>query len=150
MSVTTAVANRLEADATLMAILTGGVYPFSETGVNGISPASTPGAYEDGFLQPTVLVRTRTDLPWGDVHDVGTPTTSYRAVVEVYVYDEGDQSETAIEAAWLRVIALLHEKFVSGAGKLKNINNLKDLRDPEMNNAICNRADFQVVLVRRS
>ena len=50
----------------------------------------------------------------------------------------------------VRVIALLHEQFVTGAGKLKNINNLKDLRDPEVNNALCHRADFQVVLVRRS
>lgn len=150
MSITTAIADRLSGDVTLAGILTGGVYPFSETGVNGISPASTPAAFEDGFMKPTALVRTRTETPWGGIHDVNTPTTSYRSVVEVYVYDEGDRPEDAIESAYLRVIAILHEKFVAGAGRLKHINGLKDLRDPEMSNAICNRADFQVVHVRRS
>lgn len=150
MSIAGSIASALAGNAPLMVILTGGARTYGDTGRSGISPSSVPAAYDaNGVIKPNAIVLDRSENPWGGVRDRPTKTKSLRNVVEVYIYDDGDNLyDTAVEPAGEAIALLLDEQFVSGAGWLKLVNRLKDQRDPGLNNAIFNRLDFQVVHLR--
>ena len=73
----------LESDSALMALATGGVYPYTSLPNEGISRDSTPAAYDgDGYLLPLIIVKARAPIPDTRVADI---KENY-----VFVY-EGDQ-----------------------------------------------------------
>lgn len=149
MSLESAVKTVLAADATLLAILTGGVHSWVDTGRNGLSPETVEDAYDEGFLLPCAIIRERTTVPWGGGHDVAAQTETMRGMVEVYLYEEGNGDGSALNSAYARIIRLLNQRFVAGAGRLKRTNRLLGLRDPDVSNALMQRADFQVVFIER-
>jgi hypothetical protein len=90
---------RMVADSTLMAILDGGVYAAGETGINGITRETAPGAFDaNGYLEPAALVRQRGNVPDGNVRDGMAQVTSAIQVVEIYVYQDSgyDQIDLAL------------------------------------------------------
>lgn len=84
---------RMEGDATLMAILTGGVYTKAETGREGITRDTASDAFDgDGYLKPCSLVRQRPLVPDGQVADEEESLASDRRVIEIYLYEDSGYS----------------------------------------------------------
>jgi hypothetical protein len=107
MSVSQQIKDILDADATLMALLTGGLYTFDETGHLGIGTTSTPAAFDGARLMPCGVVKARAEIATGEIKDQANKVTSTNQVVEIWLY-EPDSTETIEEAAE-RVYNLLHE-----------------------------------------
>ena len=120
-----AVVALLQNDATLSAILTGGVHRAVE-----ISRQATPDAYDGRReLLPCALVKQETGTPWGPHEDSG------RLYITVWFYAR--DSYTAIEAARKRVYALLHRSKLtpsdgSGCYDIRHANDLLDQEEPEL------------------
>jgi hypothetical protein len=143
-------ANRMEADATLMATLTGGVYAAGEVGLEGISRDTTPSAFSSGYLLPAALVRQRSDVPDNAVWDEATQHTSFRQVVEIYLYE--DRGYSSIDTAAERLFQLFQGyQFTSPnpSFPVKLINKLDRFRDEGAlkGNSLA-RLDFEVFTVR--
>lgn len=99
-----AVISLLENDATLMAILTGGVYDRRE-----ISRTLTPAAYSVvGALKPCAVVTLEVTTPLGPAEfDFET------VYFQVWLYEEAGNHYAAIDPARDRVRALLHRQSVT-------------------------------------
>lgn len=98
---------RMEADATLMAILTGGVYAAGSIGLLGITRETTPSAFDsNGYLKPCALVRQRPLIPDLQVVDFTVQAASATQVVEIYVYE--DSGYTNIDNALNRLYTLFY------------------------------------------
>lgn len=138
---------RMTADATLMAILTGGVFKTETIGVEGITRETTPAAFSSGYLLPCALVRQRALVPDGIVEDDIEQDTSVRQVVEVWLYE--DRGYTSIDAAASRIFVLFQGYQFSDAFPVKLINQIERQRDMgALNNASLARLDFEIFSVK--
>jgi hypothetical protein len=93
-------ATRMTGDATLMAILTGGVFKRGSVGLEGITRESAASAFDTaGFLKPCALVAQRGNIPDGVVKDFTDRSISGVQVVEIYVYQDRiyDKIDLALE-----------------------------------------------------
>ncbi len=139
MGLSETIRDLLAADTTLSALLVGGLYSFEQTGRNGLSRATTPGAF-NGFLQPCAVIKA------GDVRAVTAIRDSeagVRQTVAVFLYD--DSAYGSILTARDRVLALLDRQWIDGAGFVQRVGGADDGRDPKLNNAALIRLDFEVV-----
>lgn len=142
-----AFATRMEADATLMAVLTGGVYEAGEIGVEGISRETTPAAFSSGYLLPSALVRQRTLVPDGIVYDELEQDTSLRQVVEIWLYE--DTGFTNIDLATARLFTLFQGWQPSDAFPVQLINQIDRARDEgALKGRSLARMDFEVYSIR--
>src|SRR5690348_14819186 len=98
-------------------LLTGGIYTFDETGRLGINRDSTPNAFDttSGLLKPCAIVKDRGRFPDGGVADDVTQRVSYRQLVEVWLYDDGDASKTVLDSARARIFTKLAGQYIGGA-----------------------------------
>jgi hypothetical protein len=96
-----AIAARLTGDATLMALLTGGVH---HTAIE-ISRKGTPSAFVDREIQPCCLIKQTTSAPFGPHH------ASERLYFQLYFYQRA--AYDIIEPARKRCYVLLHRQCVS-------------------------------------
>lgn len=148
MSTLSLIKARLEADATLLAIATGGVYDFDETGRMGINRTNTPVAFDsNGVIRPCVLLRLRTSVPDLALRDDPAQYTTLRENIEVWLYQ--DSGYTTIEAMRDRVYTLLHARPVANTFQLYWTGNVRFPRDPELD-ANVERSDYQAVSRRSS
>ncbi len=111
----------LQADATLLALLIGGVHRAQE-----ISRQTTPTAYDSNKeIKPCVLVKQETATPWGVYQDSG------RLYIVLYFYERSGYA--SIEAARMLVYSLLHRSQVSpvGGGGCYEIRHESDVLDQE-------------------
>lgn len=147
MTTVTSAKTILEADATLLALATGGIYDYDETGRMGINRTNTAtsAAFVNGIIQPCILLKLRTSVPWGEINDDATQTVSMREVFEVQFY--ADNAYTVIESMRARVFALLHAKQLSGTFICRFAGNFYSPRDIEMDSFVL-RSDYAVVLKR--
>lgn len=114
----------LQNDATLAAILTGGVHHVQE-----ISRQTTPAAYDaNRELKPCALVKAEAATPWGVHRD------SSRLYVVIYFYDR--HGYTNIEAARRRVYDLLHRVKVIGSYEVRHANDMLDQEDEPLGAAM--------------
>lgn len=125
MSVQADIAAVLQADGTLMAILTGGVYLADEVGE--ISRQNTPGAFDaDQELRPCALISEGTELPRGPFEEAGA--TSVGTPVNVFFYQR--HGYASIAAAMERAFPLLNGgKIGSGTWRVEYENSLKNQAD---------------------
>lgn len=94
----------LEADVTLMATLTGGVYDRRE-----ISRTATPAAYDArGNLEPCAVVTIESVAPHGPKE-----FDFERVFFQVWLYEQEGNHYAAIDVARDRVRALLHRQSVT-------------------------------------
>jgi hypothetical protein len=145
MSLETAVINLLQLDTTLTTALTGGFFAYEDTGRNGINRTTTPGAYANGFLRPTLLVRHVDEMRLGPVRDVASGARSVRLMMYVFLYD--NIVYNVIDSAASTVISLLNGKLISGHGRAEYMR-MDRRRDALLNNAAMIRIDFSVVTIR--
>lgn len=115
MSILSAAKALLEADATLLATATGGVYDFDETGRMGIGRTNTSAAFEQTteIIKPCVLVKTRAPVADYILADDANQMVSFTEALEVWLYE--DSGFAAIEAMKPRIFALLHARQFGGA-----------------------------------
>lgn len=109
-------ATRMAADVTLMAILTGDVHQRATVGLEGISRATVPTAFDNmtGLLKPCALVAQGASNPDNIVRDPMTGQTSAAVVVDVFLYQ--DEGWTAIDSALARLLTLFQgHAFVAPA-----------------------------------
>lgn len=137
-------ATRMEADATLMAILTGGVYTAGAVGLEGITREATPSAFSGGYLRPAALVRQRGNVPTFDVVDYIQQVTSASQIVEIYLYE--DRGYTNIDAALARLYTLFQGHIMADTFEIRLANVIDRQRDQgSLAGASLARLDWQVV-----
>lgn len=133
----------LEADVTLMAILTGGVYTAGALGLGGINRQDTAVAFSNGYLQPCALVKQRSFVPDGVVVDHTTGHASAARVIEIYVYE--DAGYTNIDGALARIFTLLHGHQFTNSFPLQWINTIDRARDnAALDGASMSRQDWLI------
>lgn len=140
------IAALLEADATLLAILTGGVYTAGTVGLDGITRESAPDAFDaSGWLLPCALVKQRGNVPTSDVRDYDAQVTSATQVVEVWLYSDQGDGYTAIDQAKDRIYTLLQGEMLSDSFEVTLTNVIDRQRDTgALNGSSMARMDFAV------
>lgn len=139
-------AARIAGDATLMAILTGGVFEKALTGVEGISRERAPEAFDDvGYLLPCALVRQRELMPDGVVRDFIEQVVSTEVVVEIYLYADASAGYAAIESAKDRLRTLFEGYVLPNSFEIAWVGSLPNLRDAgALKNACMSRINFAI------
>lgn len=146
MSALSSIKARLEADATLLATATGGIYDLAETGRLGINRTNTPSAFDSaGVIKPCVLLRLRSATPDFVLQDDASQYQSVRELIEVYYYE--DSGYTAIETMRSRVYALLQATQVTGAFAIRWAGDIRSSIDFDLNASV-ERSDYSVVTKR--
>lgn len=148
MSTATAIKTILEADATLLATATGGVWDFDETGQKGLSRTLTPAAFDAaGVIKPCILIRQRSETPAGGLADDAAQYVSTSQVVELWIYQ--DRGYATIETMRQRCFVLLHGRQVTGAFVVRWAGDVRSGRDIDID-AFVERSDYQVIARRSS
>jgi hypothetical protein len=126
-------------------LLTGGIYTYEDTGRLGINRDSASSAFDSttGLLKPCCVVKERSQIGDSGIRDVAV--ASYREVVELWFYNDGNATYDTLESARDRAFLLLDGLMIGGDKRvpLWMGNVLKD-RDGALNNAVMLRADYDV------
>lgn len=139
-------ATRMSADATLVAILSGGIYQAGALGRAGLTRQISGIVDSDGFLKPCCLIKQRGLVPDYDVYDSMAQMTGTKQVVELWLYQ--DLGFTAIDAALSRLYVLFQGVALSDAFPCEWINTLDRMRDEgALSGASLARQDWQVISV---
>lgn len=146
MSSLSAAKTLLEADATLIALATGGVWDWDETGRMGINRSNTltSAAFTNGIIKPCLLLKLRSSVPFGDIADDAAQVVSARDMLEVWAYQDAGYS--TITSMLNRVYTLLQGKQVGGFSCRWQFK-AQPPRDIEMD-ANVERDDYAVVYLR--
>lgn len=148
MSTQSAVKTILEADATLLAAATGGIWDFGETGHKGINRTVTPTAFDEvGRIKPCVLIRLRSETPAGGLNDDPAQYVSVRQIVELWFYQ--DSGYTTIETLRNRCYTLLHGRQLAGTFVVTWAGDVRGQRDLELDASV-ERSDYQGIVKRSS
>jgi hypothetical protein len=133
MSYVQPVVDFLNADATLMAILTGGCWNFSDAGRNGLNRLQVPGAYDpiSGFLKPVGIVAEMDAELDGEQVSPNTGRFSQQASIYIRIMDHGDNGYGTIQQASDRIKTLLNCKpqIIANAWQLILKKTLEDRRE---------------------
>lgn len=132
----------LTADATLTALLTGGIHAFESLPRNGVKELSA--AWANGRMKPLAVVKGRSHVPFGGIKDTQTQFTTSRQIVEIWLYNDGDQKYTTLRSAQDRIFTLLHLKRIAGAYQIRYVSDLI-APDPVLNNAATIRLEYAVI-----
>lgn len=145
MSVVSAAKAVLEADGTLVALATGGIWDKSETGAYGISRTKTPAAYDsNGIIKPCVLLKQRFASRDGVLDDDELQYVSVDAMLEVWAYEYSGFDN--IDAMKNRIFTLLHGTQLTGTFQVKWVGDYRyGVRDVDLD-AEAERTDYQIKL----
>lgn len=146
MTYASAIVTRLNADATLMSYLTGGVHDFSDVGRKGINRLQVPGAYSEtsGLLKPVAVVIEADETPDGQAVNASDGFMSTVTPIYIFIYDSGDAGYATIKTVYDRIYSLLHTKQLPGAFQILWTGTQRDKREPLLKDAGFYRADFRV------
>jgi hypothetical protein len=139
------IAALLLADASLMAILTGGVYPYGELSPEGITRELTPAAFDaaSGFLLPCAIVKQRGEIPTFEAGDRAGQVTSANVTVEIWLYEA--ITYTAIDAAKPRIYGVLQGHVLADSFDIYLANTLSRQRESgALADASMERVDYVV------
>lgn len=134
----------LEADSTLLALATGGVWDWDETGRMGINRNNTAAAFTSGIIKPCILLKLRTSVPFGGVADDSLKVVSAREMLEVWAYQ--DNGYSTIKSMLDRVYADLQGQPLGGY-VCRWALSIQPTRDMAMD-ANVERSDFEVIVMR--
>lgn len=148
MSIENAIETFLDADATLAALLTGGIHAWDELPRDGINETQMSSVFTTGILKPTAVVRARDSVPFGRVGDNQLQRRTMRTPIEIYLHVDADAGYTTLESAKDRIFVLLHKKPIPNTGNLRWVNERK-FRDFTLNNAASYRLEYDLISYRR-
>jgi len=134
MSIRTDLRETLEGDATLVAILTGGIYDASELPQDGLTPEAAPGAYAANgvTLKPCAVLRFR------NMNETEIVGNSRRRFFEIYFYQHVGQAQIDIAQARCRALLHPHKQFTTSSDQFYYttwVDDLGDLVADELNGA---------------
>lgn len=149
MSFESEVAAILDADATLDALLTGGIHISGTVGPLGITRETVAAAFDaNGYLKPTALVRQRNLVPTGDVLDFDAKLESARQMVEVWLYSDQSDGYTTLDSAAAQVRTVLMGRTLTDSFELRLALWIDRGRDEgALSGAALERLDWQVDFV---
>lgn len=146
MSAESAIKTVLEADATLLALATGGIYSFDETGSQGINRTLTPAAFDsNGLVKPCIMVSARDANPGYNVPDEGNQSMDVRQVVECYLFQFGGYS--TIESMKNRIYTLLQNQRLTGGYRVDWAGDRRLGRDLDLD-AFVEKQDWLCIWIR--
>jgi hypothetical protein len=151
MSRESEVAAYLRLDATLMAILTGGIYEYMEIMPEGIrrgADSPTLSAFDaNGYLKPCALVKEASLVPYGNLYDEVEKITSTSQRVEIFFYQ--DRGYSAIQTAKERTYQLLTAYRFARAYPARNVLDSQPMADmgPLAGNSTI-KQDWQIIGLR--
>lgn len=131
----------LEADATLLATATGGIYDLDETGRLGINRTLTSAFDSNEIIKPCVLLKLRSSEPDQALVDEGARYQSTTEMLEVWFYQ--DTGYSSIETMRDRVWALLHAVQLSGTFMCLWAGDVRQARDTDLDASV-ERSVYQV------
>jgi hypothetical protein len=135
----------LRLDATLMALLTGGVYAESVLPEPGITDAAaTPTVWTGGVFNPCSIVRERAPIPDLLVEEKGQKMSQAQAV-EIYVYS---RVAADLESAHDLIYALLQGHRFTSAWGARWWGSISNMRAPELPNVWMGRRDYRIVSIK--
>jgi len=133
----------LEADATLLATATGGVWDYDETGHLGINRTTTSAAFDSNeIIKPCVLLKSRSSEPDQSLVDEGARYQSTTEMLEAWFYEDDGYSN--IEIMRDRVWVLLHAVQLSGTFMCLWAGDVRQARDTDLDASV-ERSVYQVV-----
>jgi hypothetical protein len=125
----------LEADGTLLATATGGIWDFDETGRLGINRTTAPAAFDaNEIIKPCVLLKLRSSEPDQALVDEGTRYQSVNEALEVWFYEDTGYSN--IETMRDRVWILLHAVQLSGTFMCLWTGDVRQARDTDLDASV--------------
>lgn len=146
MSVESTIYTVLHSDATLLALATGGVWSFDQTGEKGINRTLTPSAFDAyGVIKPCVLVSARAANPGFNIQDDSGQVVDVRQVVETYLFEPNGYS--VIESMASRCYTLLHAKQFTGIIRCEWAGSVRLGRDEDIA-ANLTRHDWLTIYIR--
>lgn len=136
----------LEADGTLLATATGGIYDFDETERLGINRTTLPGAFDANLIiKPCVLVKLRSEVPDDVLADDPSQYVSLTAIYEFWCYE--DNGFTNIDTMLARIYTLMQGVQVSGTFQMHWMGDATPFRDDVLD-ANLNRSDYMATVKR--
>jgi hypothetical protein len=150
MSYATLIHTRLAADATLVAIMTGGIVLYSTLKGKGVSRTTLPSAYtqvagKPTTLKPLLVVKGRAVTPTNTLRDHSEQYVSTRQVVELWLYNDSGAGWTALANGAARAYTLLQDRPVTGSFSISLTSEILDEREPTMDEACFIRNDYEVI-----
>lgn len=145
MSYTQSVYDLLNADAPLLALLTGGLYLGRDVPEEGINREDYPAAYDsNGMLQPIAVVRGRRVIPDTSFRVPEAQYVAVSQVVEIWFYDDKDAGWDTLDSAAQVVYELLQDQQIAEAYNCLLVNTIEEERDPDLGGACMTRLDFSI------
>lgn len=134
----------LQANAPLMAYLTGGVYTWGDTKNEGINRDSTPAAYDTTtkLLKPCVVIRGRLTTPDGQLRDAAAKILSVQQILEFWFYEKADAGWVTVRLAAAAAFGLLDNENLIPGGRLIWVNRIEESVD-ELGGVNLLRDDYQ-------
>jgi len=147
MSRESQIAALLQADSSLTAILSGGIFVSGDLGPAGITRDSCPDCFDaDGYLLPCAIVKQRGDIPTFEAGDTAAKVTSANQVVELWLYQ--DTTYAAIDAAKPIIFSILQGAVLPDSFEIYLANTLSRQRDTgALQDASMERVDYVVPFV---
>lgn len=144
MSYTQAVYDLLNADAPLLALLTGGLYLGRDVPEEGLNREDYPAAYSNGLLQPIAVVKGRRVIPDNGFRVPEAQFVAVQQVVEIWFYDDKDAGWDTLDSAAQVVYELLQDVQIAEAYNCNLVNTIEEERDPDLGGACMTRIDMQI------
>lgn len=125
-------------------LLTGGIYTYADTGRLGIGEHSTPAAFDGTThkLKPCAVIKARPQVPDGGIADDDLQEVSFRQVVEVWLYNDGNAGYSTLEAVQARLLTVLHGKTIGGR-LVRWQYSMAQEREDMLTEACMTRTDFE-------
>ena len=125
-------------------LATGGIYTFEGTKRLGLSRIDTPNAWDsNGILKPSIILKDRDQVRDNGVLEDPGQVVSFREVLEVWYYEEGEAGYANIESMRNRAFKLLHGKKVSSC-LVRWVSNTLRRRDSALSYASMEKSDYEV------
>lgn len=136
MSLSSEIKTVLEANANLMALLTGGIH----VDVEEISLQKTPSAFDtDKEIKPSALIKIPNEAP------AGPYKTSVRTTFVIYLYQRSGYDKIA--AAMVYIYSELNEKKIgTGVWNIEHVNSVHQQRDQALD---CPLGSLRFMAVRQ-
>jgi hypothetical protein len=102
----------LKTDATLVALLTGGIFSVEDSGAMKLTMTNYPDIYDGAIIKPCAFVRARIEMTDPAIRDEGAKVQAIRQSVEIILFEA--QNFGTIEQAVQLIFKKLHMTHNNG------------------------------------
>jgi hypothetical protein len=143
MTIADDVKTTLVAVGAINTALTGGIHTYEETGRLGLNRDTVGAAFDTttGLIKPCCVIKERAQVGDGIIRDIAV--ASHRRVVEIWLYNDGDETYDTLITVRGLVLTALDLQMIGSSNRILRwfANPLKD-KDPALDNALVLRSDY--------